>query len=185
MTTLSATAPSDPAAPTADPAAFKSGMRRLASGVSIVAVVIEGARHGLAVTSVTSLAVDPPSLLVCVSRTSSAYRPLVEAGRFGVSVLAADQLSVSLPFGDPSRREERFRGETWHEDGTAIVLADALSAFVCRTERIVDHASHAIFIASVEQVRLREGGGDPLVHVERGYRGTVPLALPDGQRGVA
>ena len=44
-----------PAAPTSLEEHFKAGMRRLASGVCIVATAHEGSRHGLTVTAICSL----------------------------------------------------------------------------------------------------------------------------------
>ena len=53
-----------------DPGLFKNGMRRLASGVSLVTTVLDGQRHGLVATSVCAVSAEPPSLLVRVNRSS-------------------------------------------------------------------------------------------------------------------
>lgn len=60
----------------ADADQFKRGMRRLASGGSIVTTSEAGERRGMAATSVYSVSAETPALLVCVDRA-----PLQQAGR--------------------------------------------------------------------------------------------------------
>ena len=46
------------------PASFKQAMRHLAGGVALVTTIHDGVRHGLTVTAVSSLTMEPPALLV-------------------------------------------------------------------------------------------------------------------------
>ena len=45
---------------------FKRGMRRLGAGVSVITTALDGNRHGLVATSVTSVSVDPATRTVRV-----------------------------------------------------------------------------------------------------------------------
>ena len=53
--------------------AFRTGMRRLASGVSIITSGTATAPVGLVATAVCSVSIEPPTLHVSISRTASAY----------------------------------------------------------------------------------------------------------------
>ena len=46
----------------------------------------------MTVTSVSSLSVDPPTLIVSINRESSSWPLLKRHGFFGVNILTADQL---------------------------------------------------------------------------------------------
>ena len=52
--------------------AFKNAMRHLAAAVSVVTTGRGDQRTGFTATSVTSLSMEPPALLVCLNRQSSA-----------------------------------------------------------------------------------------------------------------
>ena len=47
--------------------AFRDAMRRMASTVTIITATDFGRHHGMTVTAVTSVSMDPPSLLVCLN----------------------------------------------------------------------------------------------------------------------
>ena len=82
---MSDTAVADSGQITAD---FKKAMRRLAATVTIISTSdANGNRYGMTATAVNSLAMDPPSLLICVNHSASIHAPLVGRGRFCVNVL--------------------------------------------------------------------------------------------------
>jgi 3-hydroxy-9,10-secoandrosta-1,3,5(10)-triene-9,17-dione monooxygenase reductase component len=60
---------------------FKRGMRQLAASVSIISADCAGHRAGFTATAVTSVCADPPTLLVCVNRSSQTFPLMREAGR--------------------------------------------------------------------------------------------------------
>jgi flavin reductase len=152
-----------------DGALFRLGMRRLASSVCLITTNHADQRHGLVATSVSSLAAEPPSLIACVHRSASTHDPIRQSGCFCVNLLGVHQEDLATLFSDPSRRGERFHSGSWTTLATgAPVLADAVAAFDCRLERVVEHATHAILIAAVLDIRL-DGPCDPLIHAERRF----------------
>ena len=77
---------------------FRSAMRHLASGVSVITVGRGTEITGMTVTSVSSLSVDPPSLIVGINRAASSWPLLKRYGFFGVNILNADQLDIAERF---------------------------------------------------------------------------------------
>jgi flavin reductase (DIM6/NTAB) family NADH-FMN oxidoreductase RutF len=163
---------SSPTAPaSSDESAFRLAMRQLASGVCLVTLGEGEARVGLTATSVASLSVEPPTLVVCVSRAASLYPRLFSGARFGVSVLAADQSEIANRFAGRTglAGAERFRHGRWTTTpGGAPALADALANFECEVEELIERHSHAIVIGRVRLALPRASGG-ALVYWRGGF----------------
>jgi|SRR5579863_6953361 len=149
---------------------FRAALRRMACTVSVVTTIDDVAiRHGMTATSVTSLSFDPPSLLVCVKRSASIYRPLRRSRAFCVNVLRDGQADIARAFSGVLKGEERFAVGSWESDPVgAVCLADAVAIIHCRLEKVTTFGSHAVYIGRVERVRL---GDDfrPLVYRDGQY----------------
>ena len=150
---------------------FKRGMRRLASGVSLITTVNKGVRHGLVATAVSSVTADPPSLLVCINKTASAHAHVEEAGIFCVNILADAHEDVAGRFSSPVDREKRFELGDWREIVTgAPALAGSLVSFDCEVRQVVPYQSHTIFLAEIVGVELWAEEYNPLVYLDGRYR---------------
>ena len=148
--------------------AFRTGMRQLASGVSIITSGTATAPVGMVATAVCSVSIDPPTLLVSISRTASAYPTIDASGRLCVNVLGASHDDLLARFTTPERRAERFTASNWRlRPDAPPVLDDALAAFDCRVVERFTYATHVIFFARPEQVLV--GQGDPLIHFDRSF----------------
>jgi flavin reductase (DIM6/NTAB) family NADH-FMN oxidoreductase RutF len=138
------------------PADFRGAMRRLTGGVSIITAGRGKDVTGMTVTSVTSLAVDPPTLLVSINREASSFPLIRRYGAFGVNILAADQLDVAERFAGKGglKGADRFAGSRWITAVSGVpLLAGALSAVDCEVEEIVERHSHGIVIGRVRDIK--------------------------------
>jgi flavin reductase len=152
--------------------AFKRGMRRLASGVSLITTRHEGTPYGLVATSVTSLTGDPPTLLVCVNAGTSSHDPLALSGTFCVNLLPESAQELADRFSDPARRHERFVETEWTTLCTgAPSLRTAIATFDCTVEKTLRHHTHTIFIGRIEEIALDEAPIAPLVYLDGRYHG--------------
>jgi flavin reductase (DIM6/NTAB) family NADH-FMN oxidoreductase RutF len=145
--------------------AFRDAMRELASGVALVTTERDGRRSGCVVTSITSLSLTPPTLLVCLNRDSSTLDAIRAVGAFAVSILSGGQEALAMRFASSRvRGEDRFEGAAWRKLSTgAPTLADALAVFDCRLVRVVEHATHAILIGEAVEVG-KSGEAPALLH---------------------
>lgn len=147
-------------------APLRQAMRQLVGGVSVLTVGQAPHRTGCTVTSVVSLSVDPPRILVCINRQASAFDAVMRCRAFAVNVLATHHRQLAERFGGRGEAagEGRFAGACWHkmETGSSI-LCDALAAVDCEVEEVIERGSHAIVIGNVVAAR---GGdlGDALVY---------------------
>lgn len=143
----------NPGVPAAE---FRSAMRHLAGGVCIVTAGRGRDITGMTVTSVTSLSVDPPTLIVSINRDASSFSRIQRLGAFGVNVLNADQLDIAERFAGKGglKGAARFAGSDWSSSVSgAPLLADALAALECEVEEIVERHSHGIVIGHVREFR--------------------------------
>jgi flavin reductase (DIM6/NTAB) family NADH-FMN oxidoreductase RutF len=90
--------PNDTLAPPGAPvegAVFKLAMRALAAGVVIVTTRLDGRPWGLTISSCCSLSLEPPQLVVGLRSDTVSCQQILASGRFGVSILAADQKALA------------------------------------------------------------------------------------------
>ena len=131
---------------------FRNAMRRLTGGVSVITAGRGRDISGMTVTSVTSLSVEPPALIVAVNRSASSWPLIRRYGFFGVNILGADQLEVAERFAgkDGIKGAARFAGADWFARASGVpLLAGALAAIDCEVEEVVQRHSHAIVIGRV------------------------------------
>ena len=136
---------------------FRSAMRHLTGGVSVITVGHGRDITGMTVTSVSSLSVDPPTLIVSINRESSSWPLLKRHGFFGVNILTADQIDIAERFTGKGglKGADRFAGARWTTGASGVpLLVGALSAIDCEAEDIIERHSHAIVIGRVLDIQL-------------------------------
>ena len=151
---------------------FRSAMRQLASGVCVITTGRGEERTGLTATSVSSLSMEPPTLVVCIDRTSKTLKAIRKNQVFGVNVLAAGHRSVADRFAGRCNVSgaARYQGSEWINLVTgAPLLADALAAIDCTIETIMEWSTHAVVIGRVEAIH-QPGGAQALVYWRQTYR---------------
>ena len=155
----------------ADPAAFRHAMRALSSGVAIIACGEGEVRLGCTITSLASLSLAPPTLFVCLARSSSTLAGLREAGAFSISLLAARHEALAHTFSGRGgvHGPRRFDAAEW------ITLSTGAPSSPTRSRRstawlrtVIQRHSHAIVLGAV--VSLLEGADEPaLAHRQGRY----------------
>jgi flavin reductase (DIM6/NTAB) family NADH-FMN oxidoreductase RutF len=136
---------------------FRNAMRQLTGGVSIITAGKGRDISGMTVTSVSSLSVDPPSLIVSLNRESSSWPLVKRYGVFGVNILTSDQIDIADRFTGKGglKDADRFGGARWTTRASGVpLLADALAAIDCEVEDVIERHSHAIVIGRVLDVAV-------------------------------
>jgi flavin reductase (DIM6/NTAB) family NADH-FMN oxidoreductase RutF len=136
---------------------FRKAMRQLTCGVSVVTAGRGRDISGMTVTSVSSLSVDPPALIVSINRESSSWPLLKRYGFFGVNILTSDQIDIAERFTGKGglKGADRFAGAGWMTRASGVpLLVGALAAIDCEVEDIVERHSHAIVIGRVLDVAV-------------------------------
>jgi flavin reductase (DIM6/NTAB) family NADH-FMN oxidoreductase RutF len=145
---------------------FRRAASRFATGVAVVTAASDSRPVGVTVSSLTSVSLDPPLLLVCLHRRSRSAEFFREADHFGVNVLFAHQQQLSERFA--TRLRDRFEGVAWMWGRTGVpLLSEALATFECSRRACVPGGDHDIVIGEVLHVTTRSGM--PLVRFSSTY----------------
>jgi flavin reductase (DIM6/NTAB) family NADH-FMN oxidoreductase RutF len=136
---------------------FRSAMRQLTGGVSVITAGRGRDISGMTVTSVSSLSVDPPALIASINREASSWPLVKRYGFFGVSILTSDQIDIAERFTGKGglKGADRFAGARWTTRASGVpLLVGALAAIDCEVEDLVERHSHAIVIGRVLDVAV-------------------------------
>jgi flavin reductase (DIM6/NTAB) family NADH-FMN oxidoreductase RutF len=156
-------APADRAAPAPLDEEMRAALRQVPASVAIVTTGRAEAALGMTATSVTSVSLAPPALLVCVNRVLRLNAAMRANGRFQISYLRRGQEDVARAFAGAVSGFERFGVGDWNLDAPAgAELPSALIGVSCRLETSLEYGSHSVFIGLVEAVR--RSAGEPLLY---------------------
>ena len=136
---------------------FRAAMRQLTAGVSIVTAGRGEDISGMTMTSVSSLSVDPPALIISINRNASSWPLIKRYGFFGVNLLTSDHIHIADRFAGKGslKGAARFAGITWITRASGVPLLDgALAAIDCEVEEAIERQSHAIVIGRVLHVEV-------------------------------
>jgi flavin reductase (DIM6/NTAB) family NADH-FMN oxidoreductase RutF len=149
-------------------------MRRYAATVTIITAADGTRRHGMTATSVTSLSLDPPSLLVCVNRDTLLHDILLTGRRFCVNVLSQEQAALSAAFSGALPPEQRFALGAWEQSADGIdFLIDSQARVFCRKSAMMPFGTHSIVIGEVDDIGIRDAS-QPLLYRDAAYCVSVP-----------
>ncbi|GAA4953587.1 flavin reductase family protein [Actinoplanes utahensis] len=169
-TDLSASAP---AADSAPPAAreLRHAFAGFATGITVVAALVDGRPTGMPANSFSSISLDPPLAALSFARTSTTWPLLRRAPQWGISVLGehhkADLARLSRP------AAERFDGVSWVSSHGAVFLEHARTTFRVGVAAEVDAGDHVLTLLRIHALRRSTDGG-PLIFYNNRLHGLKP-----------
>ncbi len=153
------------------PDEFRRALGHFATGVTVVTTWDDdGKPTGLTASAMSSVSLDPPLVLVCVSHKSQSYPSFQPGRQFAVNVLCSDQEGLARRFASSSLSGmEKFDGVGYHKSPRGLpVIDDALAEFECTIVHAYPGGDHTIFVGQVEALDARgDLGREPLLY----YRG--------------
>ena len=154
--------------------AFRLALRRFPAAVSVITSTDRDRCHGMTATAVTSLSLDPPSLIVCINQATLLHDIMLLARRFCVNVLRREQAALSSAFSGAVPAQQRFGLGNWMTSAEGVTyLADAQINIFCRKAAAVPYGTHTIFIGEAETVKVRDPI-EPLIYQDATYCFSVP-----------
>ena len=153
-----------------DPEIMRLAMRNWATGVTIVSSIYNDIRHGMTVSSFTSISIDPATLLVSLQDNARTHRLVKESGVFAVTILDQSQVAISDRFaGRQTEKLDRFRGvDTFTLVTGAPLIRGSLVCFDCQVCDTHEIGQHTLFIGQV--LAMQKGDGEqPLIYFDRHY----------------
>lgn len=161
-------------------------MSRFATGVTVLTAG-GGVPQGMTANAFTSVSLEPPLVLCCLSLDARLREAVAATGAFGVSLLSADQEDAARYFADRSRPDgvAQFSAYGW-EPGPrtgAPLLSGSLGWLECEVERSYPGGDHVILLGRVVTA-LQGTGSEALLFVHGELRTVSPRGAraPDGEK---
>ena len=156
---------------TVSPEELRSVLRQWASGVTVVTSGLDGALHGMTVSSFSSVSLEPPLISVNIERRTRTFSLMTEAGAFAVSILANDQQDLAQHFGGGiPDNEERLKGLSYQLGPLGSPLLEGcLASMECRVQGALPAGTHSVFVGEVTSWNIQHGKL-PLVYWQRDYQ---------------
>jgi flavin reductase (DIM6/NTAB) family NADH-FMN oxidoreductase RutF len=116
----------------------------------VVTTAAGGHQSGCLVGFVTQCSIDPPRLLVCISKANRSYEVSAQASTLVVHVLRADQLDLARRFGEDTGDDvDKFARERWRSGPDGVPVLDGcdwIAGHVLERVDLGDHVGHVIDI---------------------------------------
>jgi flavin reductase (DIM6/NTAB) family NADH-FMN oxidoreductase RutF/pimeloyl-ACP methyl ester carboxylesterase len=137
------------AAANIDPKDLRRAFGTFMTGVTVVTTKdAQGLPRGFTANSFSSVSLEPPLLLVCISKLAGSFETFTKSQNFAVNILAENQKDVSGRFA--SKAPDKFANLDW-SPGTSgsPLIKGAVANFDCAQHQIVDAGDHIILIGRV------------------------------------
>lgn len=129
---------------------FRSAMAAMASTVSVVTARRGDERIGRTVTSVLSLSMNPPAVLISIDLLSRLADLIAQTGGFSLAMLADDHGEVADAFAGQVEAEERFTRGSWGEWPSGHpLLQGTVTALDCEVIGSMETGTHVLFAGAV------------------------------------
>ena len=148
---------------------FRDAMARLPAGVVVISTRLGDEFRGLTASSLVSISLEPPMVLVGLERESATRTVVLETKAFNVSLLTRSQEFIA----------DRFAGRapsidlTWrtvpHRLGAnGIPLVEGCAAWLeCHVAHVHEAGDHDICVGEVQAAAI--GAGDPIILWDRTF----------------
>lgn len=139
------------------------------TGVSVVTTRDgQGQPYGVTMNSVTSVSLEPPLLLICLTNDSETLAAMCKTGVFCINVLTSAQAELSRRFAHS--RADKFQDVPVHDGRLGLpVLDGALAALECRLEQVYPGGDHKIVVGELMHGVCYDEDAAPLVYFKGQY----------------
>jgi flavin reductase (DIM6/NTAB) family NADH-FMN oxidoreductase RutF len=161
----------DQTAPQSSGVACLEALRQLPRAVSVVTFQRGADWFGVTATSLSSLSVDPPTILLSFDRAARLSPAAAPQAPFGVSVLAASHAEIADRFGRGALVEagpDDFEGSWVAAESGVVLRSDAVAALECEGEEVIERHGRAIVVGRIRNV-FKIGGSGALVYWRGAY----------------
>ena len=135
---------------------FRLAMRRYIYSVSIMSNKDNADNpNAITVSSVTSISMDPPSLLICINKSSRIHNSIELESKFCINLLNNKQEDLSNICSDEDMYDQRFKDENWNLNGIPF-LKNAQANIFCKVDKLTSYHTHTIVIGLVEDANYAD-----------------------------
>ncbi len=150
---------------------FRQAMAHLCAAVNVITTDGPAGRCGITASAVCSVTDTPPTLLVCLNRSSAMHSVFETNGKLCVNVLPGEHEALARHFAGQTAltMEQRFRLPGWASGESGVpVLANALVSVEGEIAETKQVGSHSVIFVRATRIRVRHDG-DGLVYYSRAF----------------
>ncbi|SAK92711.1 4-hydroxyphenylacetate 3-monooxygenase, reductase component [Caballeronia ptereochthonis] len=150
---------------------FRQAMAHLGAAVNVITTAGSQGRCGITASAVCSVTDAPPTLLVCINRSSTMHAAFVGNRHVCVNVLPGHFEEIARHFAGLTQlsMQERFSLPVWEEGTHGVpVLRDALASLQGTIVEAKEVGSHSVMFVEARAVRVRDDG-DGLIYFDRNF----------------
>jgi flavin reductase (DIM6/NTAB) family NADH-FMN oxidoreductase RutF len=150
---------------------FRQLLGRFATGVTVLTTRTQsGELAGMTASSVASVSLDPPLVLVSVDKKNDMHTAMEGATHFVLNILSAEQEALSRRFAAVDPPSDRFRGVSYRENERGIAVLEGVVAHIeCEKRHAVPGGDHTVFVGLVTGGTATDKR--PLLYYRGGYAG--------------
>ena len=147
---------------------FLQAMRGITSTVTVVSAKNGENKQAMTATSVASLSLDPPSMLVCINHEASIHEVMKEGLGFCINILSLGQENLANLCSVKEKEEQRFLEGNWSELENIPYNSDSQSNLFCNCVQAIQNSTHTIYVGEVTKV-INKNTFDPLLYKDGNY----------------
>ena len=137
---------------------FRAVMGHFATGVTIITSALEGEVRGMTANSVTSVSLEPLSVLVCINHEALTHRLVVQSGIFCVNILSDMQEALSRGCARPDTPEATLQGVSYRTGTTGAPILEGILAYLdCQVSASFEFGTHTILVGEPVDLGFHEG----------------------------
>ena len=135
---------------------FRLAMRRYIYSVSIMSNKDNADNpNAITVSSVTSISMNPPSLLICINKSSRIHDSIELGSKFCINLLNSNQQNLSNICSDEEMYDQRFKDKNWNLDDIPF-LQNAQANIFCKVDKLTSYHTHTIVVGLVEEANYAD-----------------------------
>jgi flavin reductase len=143
---------------------FRQVMASFVTGVTVITTQLRGEVRGMTANAFMSGSLDPPLCVICVAKKARMHAFLVEAGHFGVNILARGQESL---IGHFAGRPLEHISPQYRYAGNTPLLTHANATIAATVTAQHDCGDHSLFVGHIFALRHTDGVIPIVLHVGR------------------
>lgn len=143
---------------------FRRVMASFVTGVTVVTTKVRGEIRGMTANAFMSGSLEPPLCVISVATTARMHAFLLEAGHFGISILARGQESL---IGHFAGRPIEALDVKYEYAGDTPLLANANATLAAKVIARHPCGDHSLFVGHIFALQHTSGMGPIVLHVGR------------------
>lgn len=150
---------------------FRQAMSHLTAAVNVITTDGPFGRCGITASAVCSVTDTPPTLLVCLNRSSAMHAIFERNRHVCINVLPAEHELLARHFAGMTElpMERRFALPVWDRGEQDVpVLRDALASLQGTIAEMKEVGSHSVMFIEATSIRVRRDG-DSLIYFSRAF----------------